>query len=122
MAHASGQFEIKTREDFDERVRSILSSVRNIHAALISRIHSWYVSIVRNYAAGNYEEDFADAKDVIQGVIIQDFNISKKELLFCEETDFSDLKHQYPEHTEQIDLFKRKLHEVCVDFGYIDED
>lgn len=122
MAHASGQFEIKTRDDFNDHVLSILTSIQNIHDALTPHIHDWFVSIMCGFAQGSYRKDFSDAKDIIQTVMIQDFNISKRELMACVEIDVSDLRQQHPEWIESFDIFDAKLQETCIELGYIDKE
>lgn len=116
MAHASGKFEINTEEEFNDRVNAIFISMSNIQTTLIPYIQKWYCSIIDKFSKGEYTNEYSDAKDLIEAIIIQEFNISKIELLNCKNMDISKLKENSPGRDESFSSFRKGLNEICIKY------
>ncbi|MCC7570549.1 hypothetical protein KO465_04335 [Candidatus Micrarchaeota archaeon] len=112
MAHASGKFEILTEDGFDVKTNSIFTSMKNIHVCMEKQIRMWYFEILLNFCSGHYAE-YDNPEDVITEKMIQNFKISAKELLICNEINIKELIDGNYRMRGKLKKFKSKLAVYC---------
>lgn len=127
MAHASGKFDILTEEIFCSSVSAIKASIKNVHNCMHSQIRKWFSILLLNYAKGNYsyvnnnksEPINSEPIEIIEQELIQNYNLSRYELLVCCEMSIKALSDEFPEHKEKLIEFKFVLKQYCVDKEYL---
>lgn len=119
MAHASGKLGIPTDEEFASNVSSILSSVKNIHLCMNKQIRKWFSDVLINYAQGKFDDDYSDANDIIESEMIQNGNLSRNELLICNEMSIRELCGGRQPDAPKFQQFKASLKSYCTSKEYI---
>ena len=120
MAHASGKFEILTEESFDAKASSILTSISSIHKCMEQQIRQWYSEVLLSSARSEYKEDYDAPRDIIIEQMIQNFKLSLRELLVCNEMSVSSLITLHRGFQNKFKEFKKATTDYCLELGYID--
>lgn len=118
MAHASGKFEILTEESFKVKVNSVLTSIRNIHSSMDKQIRKWFERFLLDFCQGKLSK-YNDILDIIDEQMIQNFKLSIKELLLCNEMSLKDIITANRGYTEKLKEFKNRLSLYCENLNYV---
>ena len=118
MAHASGQFEISTKNSFDANVNHVVISIRSIHKCMDKQIRMWFKDFLLRYCDNKFV-DYGDIKDIITEQVIQGINLSVKELLVCHEMSISDIITEHRNLAPKLKKFKEAIATYCEESGYI---
>lgn len=122
MAHASGKFDILTEENFIANVSAIHTSIKNIHKCMNAQIRKWFCTLLRSYINGDFKyengnSEYTDAEpiEIIEQEMIQNFNLSRYELLICNEMSIKKLCEELPEQAIKLKEFKELLKKYCIE-------
>ena len=118
MAHASGKFAILSEDDFDVKVNSVITSMRNIHRCLDPLIRRWYEQVLITFCAGGYE-GYDNPNDVISELMIQSFKLSMNELLVCNKMSLRSIVTRHRDYKEKLKDFKKAMQMCCKERGYV---
>lgn len=118
MAHASGKFEILTEQGYDAKANTVLISIRNIHQGMYGPIRTWYSEVLLSYCSGEYVE-YDGPKDIIIEQMIQNFKLSMKELLVCNEMSVKTLITEHRGFESELRKFKKAIDAHCKNMGYV---
>ena len=118
MAHASGKFEIPTKDGFDAKANSILASITSIHRCMDRLIRKWFAEVLLSFCQGEYD-GYDNPKDVIAEQMIQSFKLSVNELLVCNEMSVSSLITAHRGYKDKLKDFKKSVFRHCQEMGCI---
>lgn len=117
MAHASGKIEILNKASCDAKTSSILDSITHIHNSMYKLIRKWYTSVLMDFCNDKYE-GYTEPIDIINEYMIQNFKLSAKELLTCNDMSIKPLISENCNYESKLKNFKNVLKEYCINEGY----
>ncbi len=118
MAHASGNFIIKTEESFDLKATRVLNLMKAVDKRMYRPVRKWYEQVLLRFCRGEYEE-YTDPKDIIYEKMILDFKLSVNELLVCEQMSVKYLINERRNDKDKLRAFEKAITDHCVNMGYI---
>jgi len=91
--------------------------VENIHKRMDGQIRIWFKDFLLRYCNNEFD-DYNDIGDIITEQMIQEFNLSIKELLVCNEMSIKQLVSEKPEFKDSLNKFKTALKVYSERQGY----
>ena len=94
MAHATGRFQISSKNDYESAIKEILSVTKKIHEKLSLTIKDWYRKKLLHYAKNEMDEQYSSVLDYINNKFIKTLSFSQRELLVSKEFGLNKLKNR----------------------------
>ena len=114
LAHATGKIIVPNEAELKTRTNSIMTSINNIHQRMGVEVKRWYREVLPDFCL-RYGDDF----DIWENMV-QDYNLSLKELLVCNEMSIRSLAESHPNLSIKLKEFKEGLKEVCINLGIVE--
>jgi len=112
MSRANGRFTLLNEESFRISANGIIDSVSNIHKCMDRQIRKWFADFLIRYCNNEFAE-YSEISDIFTEQMIEDFGLSVKELLVCNEMSIKVLVSEKPDFRNSLQEFKQTPKEYC---------